>query len=281
MYIAIILISLTGAIAAFILYFLSKKFEVREDPRIAQIHEILPGANCGGCGYPGCGGFADACVKSTSLAGLSCPVASDEVMKSIANLLGLTANKNIPKIANVRCSGSCDVRARTNVYDSAKTCAIASSLYCGETGCSYGCFGWGDCMEACKFDALHINIKTGLAEIDEHRCTACGMCVKACPKNIIEMRNKGPKSSRIFVSCVNKDKGGVARKACEKACIGCNKCLKECEYDAITITQNLAYIDDTKCRLCSKCVTVCPTGAIIASPDLSNSGELTNLTKNH
>jgi len=263
MYTAIILIGATGAIAAFILYFLSKKFEVTEDPRIAQVLEILPGANCGGCGHPGCGGFADACVKAASLEGLSCPVGKADVMKNIAAILGLTANESTPKIAVVRCNGSCETRSRTNIYDSAKTCAIASSLYCGETGCAFGCFGWGDCVAACLFDAIHINPTTRLAEVSEDKCTACGACVKACPKNIIEMRNKGSQSHRIFISCVNKDKGGVARKACDKACIGCNKCVKVCEFDAITITQNVGYIDDSKCSLCGKCVTTCPTGSII------------------
>ena len=275
MYIAILLIGLTGAISAFILYFISKKFEVREDLRIAQILKILPGANCGGCGYPGCGGFADACVKATSLDGLSCPVGKAEVMASIAALLGQAAAESIPQIAVVRCNGSCEARSRTNIYDSAKTCAIASSLYCGETGCSYGCFGWGDCVEACKFDAIHVSPVTGLAEVSEEKCVACGACVRACPKNIIEMRNKGPKSHRIFVSCVNRDKGAVARKVCDKACIGCNKCMKECAFNAVTVTQHVGYIDDTKCNLCGKCVAVCPTGSIVeASPSPSRRGGL-------
>ena len=125
MYIAIILIGLTGAIAAAILYFLSKKFEVKEDPRFVQVLEALPGVNCGGCGYPGCSGFADACVKAASLEGLNCPVGKSDVMKKIAAILGQVASDSIPKIAVVRCAGSCDVRPRTNIYDSAQTCAIA------------------------------------------------------------------------------------------------------------------------------------------------------------
>ena len=262
MYIAIILIGLTGAIASFILYFLSKKFEVQEDPRLARVLATLPGINCGGCGYPGCAGFACACVAAASLEELSCPAGSKDVMIRIAAILGKAASESIPKIAVVRCNGSCEVRMHTNVYDSAKTCAIASLLYCGETGCSYGCFGWGDCIEACKFDAIGINPATGLAEILEDKCVSCGACVKACPKNIIEMRSKGPQSHRIFVSCVNEDKGSVARKVCEKACTGCYKCVKECTFDAISFTRHLACIDDSKCTLCRKCVPVCPTGAI-------------------
>ena len=131
-------------------------------------------------------------------------------------------------------------------------------------------------MNACAFDAIHINPATGIAEVDEEKCTSCGACVKACPKAIIEIRPQGKKSRRVYISCVNKDKGAVARKACTvscigcgkcvktcaNACIGCGKCAKECPFEAITVTNNVAYIDYTKCRLCRKCVAVCPTGAI-------------------
>lgn len=262
MYIAIILLGTIGAIAAFILFVLSKKFEVKEDPRIAQVLEVLPGANCGGCGYPGCGGFAVACVKAESSEELSCPVGGADVMKSIAAIMGKDVGDTIPKVAVVRCNGTCDIRPRTNEYNGAGNCSIVTSLYSGETDCSFGCLGLGDCVDACAFDAIHINLHTGLAEVTEEKCVACGACVNVCPKNIIETRKKGPKSRRIFVSCVNKDKGGVARKACSNACIGCSKCFKECAFGAITIENNLAYIDDTKCRLCRKCVTACPTNAI-------------------
>ena len=262
MYIAIILLGISGAIAALILFIISKKFEVKEDPRKTQISEILPGANCGGCGYPGCGGFASACVNAASLDGLLCPVGGNDIMKGIASILGKDAKESAPKVAVVCCSGSCEVRPRTNTYDGARSCGIASSLYSGETGCSFGCLGLGDCFDACKFDAIRMNTETGLPEVLEEKCTECGACVKACPKNIIELRNKGPKSRRIFVSCMNKDKGGVARKACKNACIGCSKCVNECKFEAITVTNNLAFIYDAKCRLCRKCVAVCPTGAI-------------------
>ncbi len=262
MYIAIILLGLIGAAAALILFAVSKKFEVHEDPRIGQIQNALPGANCGGCGFPGCGGFASACFKAESLDNLFCPVGGQDVMKKVASIMGKDAGESAPKIAVVRCNGTCEMRPRVNIYDGAKSCAIASALYRGETGCSFGCLGLGDCVDACAFDAIHINLDTLLPEVVEEKCVACGACVKACPKNIIELRKKGPKSRRIFVSCMNKDKGGVARKACKNACIGCSRCTKECAFEAITVTNNLAFIDDTKCRLCRKCVAVCPTGAI-------------------
>lgn len=260
--IAVISLGVIGAIGAIILYLASKKFEVYEDPRIAQVQEILPAANCGGCGYPGCSGFATACVNSDSLDGLFCPVGGSEVMGKVAGILGKEASSADATVAVVRCNGNCEARPKINQYDGVKSCAVASSLYGGETGCSFGCHGYGDCVTVCNFDAIFINPVTGIAEVIEDKCTSCGACVKACPKNLIELRKKGPKSRRIFVSCMNKDKGVIAKKACTNACIGCSLCFKECAFDAIKIENNLAYIDHNKCRLCRKCVDVCPTNAI-------------------
>lgn len=257
-----IVLGVIAIVSALLLYFVSKKFEVYEDPRIGAVSEVLPQANCGGCGYPGCSGFAAACVGASSLDGLFCPVGGAAVMGQVADILGMSAGAAEPMVAVVRCNGTCEARPKVNEYQGAKSCKIASVLYSGETGCSFGCLGLGDCALSCDFDALHMNPVTGLPEIDEEKCTSCGACVKACPKMIIELRKKGPKGRRVFVSCVNKDKGGVAMKACKSACIGCGKCQKTCPFEAITVENNVAYIDFNKCRLCRKCVAVCPTGAI-------------------
>ena len=156
-------------------------------------------------------------------------------MNKVASILGKTATTSAKKIAVVRCSGSCDERPRTNLYDGVSNCTIAAALYGGETGCSFGCFGLGDCETSCTFDAIHINPFTRLPEVVEDKCTACGACVKACPKDIIELRKQGPKSRRIYVSCVNRDKGAVARKACNVACR--LQQMPACPFEAITIAK--------------------------------------------
>lgn len=175
----------------------------------------------------------------------------------------MEATKSEPMVAVVRCNGTCEHRPRIVEYDGLQTCAAVNASGRGETACGYGCLGCGDCTRACQFDAIHMNPETGLPEVDEDKCTACGACAKACPRHIIELRKKGPRGMRIYVQCVNKDKGAVARKGCEVACIGCGKCQRTCQFDAITIENNLSYIDYNKCRLCTKCVSECPTGAII------------------
>ncbi|MCD8260741.1 MAG: Fe-S cluster domain-containing protein [Bacteroides sp.] len=261
--IAVISLGVIALVLAAILYAASKKFAVYEDPRIALVNEVLPQANCGGCGYPGCGGFAEACVRADTLDGKFCPVGGAATMEEVARILGMEAGTAEPMVAVVRCNDSCGNRPRVNMYDGARSCAIAASLYGGETGCSYSCLGLGDCAVSCQFDALHMNPETGLPEVDEEKCTACGACVKACPKGINELRAKGKKNRRVYVSCVNKDKGAVTRKACSVGCIGCGKCVKTCPFEAISLAENLAYVDYNKCKLCRKCVDVCPQHTII------------------
>ena len=185
-------------------------------------------------------------------------------MGKVADLLGMAIANGEPMVAVVRCNGTCTLRPKIAEYSGLRSCAAMNACGAGETACGFGCLGCGDCVAACQFDAIHMNPETGLPEVDEEKCTSCGACVKACPRHIIELRKKGPKGRRVFVSCVNKDKGPVAMKACKAACIGCGKCEKECKFGAITIEGNVSYIDFNKCRLCKKCVEACPTKAIHA-----------------
>lgn len=260
----IVAITVLGVVLAGVLYLIANKFKVEEDPRIDEVEKVMPGANCGGCGFAGCRAFAQACVEAPNLDNNFCPVGGNEVMKKVAAVLGMEVKEKAPMVAVVRCNGTCANRPVVNEYDGRQSCKVKAALYSGDTGCPYGCLGCGDCVEACQFGAISMDPETGLPVVDEEKCTSCGACVKACPKHIIELRNKGPKGRRVFVSCVNKDKGGVARKACSAACIGCGKCAKVCPFGAITVENNLAYIDFTKCKLCKKCVAECPTGAIHA-----------------
>lgn len=259
----ILTLCVLGAVLAAVLYFVAQKFKVEEDPRIDEVEKMLPGANCGGCGFAGCRGMAEALVKNDDISALYCPVGGGDVMKAIADYLGKAAPEREPQVAVVRCAGSCANRPRTNQFNGAPSCAVVAATYGGETGCTFGCLGKGDCTAVCEFGAITMNHETGLPEVDDEKCTACGACVKACPKGVIELRKKFPKSRKVYVSCVNKEKGGVARKSCKAACIGCGKCAKVCPFGAITVENNLAFIDSTKCRLCRKCVVECPTGAIV------------------
>jgi electron transport complex protein RnfB len=261
--ITIITLSVLALISAVILYFVAQKFKVFEDPRIDEVQAVLPAANCGGCGFAGCRNFAEALVASETFDGLNCPVGGSDTMNAAAAILGKTAPLVDPLVAVLMCNGTPEYRPRTSVYSGAADCRIIHSLYAGETDCSYGCLGSGDCVRACTFDAMFMDEKTQLPVIIDNKCVACGACVKACPRKLIELRKKAKKDRKLYVACSNCDKGGPAKRACSVACIACNKCVKVCTFDAIKIENNLAYIDARKCTFCRKCVTECPTGSIL------------------
>ena len=216
----VVIIAVLGLVLAVVLYLVAERFKVEEDPRIDEVEKVMPGANCGGCGFAGCRAFAEAAVKASDLSANFCPVGGNDVMKKVASILGYEVAEKAPMVAVVRCNGSCANRPKTNDYDGYKSCKVKASLYAGDTGCAFGCLGCGDCVEACQFGAISMNEETGLPVVDESKCVACGACAKACPKGVIELRGKGIRGLRVYVSCINRDKGAVARKACKAACIG-------------------------------------------------------------
>ena len=245
-----------GLLAGILLAVSSHFFSVKEDQTVIKLRECLPGINCGACGYTGCDEYAKAVAEgaATNL----CIPGADTVAADLAEVMGVEALDVVEMVAYVRCNGNCEATERNAEYDGIQTCAAASMLYGGPTACRFGCLGCGDCATACPSDAICIS--QGIAHIDRSVCTGCGACAKACPKNIIGLR---PQVNRVYVACSNTDKGALARKVCKNACIGCKKCEKTCPSGAITVTDNLARIDYTKCTDCGKCVEVCPTQCII------------------
>jgi len=255
----ILSVSALALIFGALLGFASKKFAVEIDPKVEQVMNALPKANCGGCGFPGCGLFAEAVVKET--AGYNdCPVGGASVASEIAKTMGAEPVVSERKVAFIKCNGRDDNVKRNYIYDGLKSCVAASHLAGGGSkSCAYSCIGFGSCENACMFDA--VKIENGTAVIIEEKCLACGKCVTACPKNLIEM---APEKSGVRVLCNSKDTGGVTRANCRVGCIGCKACQKLCKAEAITIENNLARIDYEKCVLCMECVNKCPVKAIKA-----------------
>lgn len=253
----VILVSGIALILGIILAVASVIMAVPKNERVKKLIEILPKANCGSCGYSGCEGYAEALSKGEAKTNLCLP-GGIETIKNISKILGVNETHQESKVAVVRCLGfSCNTDKRIN-YEGIKSCVAASQL-CGSIGnCSYGCIGFGDCLKSCPFNA--ISICDGVAVIDKYKCNACGKCISVCPKSIIKMhKNDGEKA---FVYCSSKSTGAITRKACIVGCIGCMRCVKECEYGAIKVENNLAVIDSQKCVGCKKCMDVCKPGCI-------------------
>ncbi|MBQ0016847.1 MAG: RnfABCDGE type electron transport complex subunit B [Bacteroidales bacterium] len=262
-WISLLVLGLIGAVFALLLYYVAQRFWVPEDPLIDEVLSVLPGANCGGCGKAGCKAMAEAFVKQGNMEGLRCPVGGESVARKVAALLDCSPLVTEPQVATVRCS-ACFAKQPTTLYDGLKDCAFVSSVYVGDGGCAYGCLGYGNCVPTCQFGAIKMDQERRIPVIDDDKCTGCGACANACPRHVIELRNRGVNNQKVFVRCVNQDKGVEARKVCTKACIGCGKCERTCLFGAVTVQNNVAYVDVRKCKQCRKCVVECPTGALVA-----------------
>lgn len=263
--VSIIVLGVIGFIAAILLFIAAKKFFVYEDPKIGEIEELLPGANCGGCGFSGCHAFAIECANAKSMEGLNCTSLDAEGMKKIAEITGLAPAEAQKKVAIVKCSASCENRDPRNHYDGVSSCAIEASLYQGESDCIYGCLGCGDCVKACPFGAMQMPPGEELPHVDFNKCTGCGKCVATCPRNLCAIVPVRPEKPIIWVACANRDRGPIAMKECGVACIGCSKCKKVCPTDAPAIESFLATIDQDKCSACGECIKACPRNSITAS----------------
>ncbi len=227
-------------------------FRVAEDPRKDKILKILPGANCGGCGYAGCANYADAIVDKGASCN-KCPVAKEEGARAIGAIMGADANALRPMVAHIRCSGSHDIANKKYTYYGMNDCLAASRLLGGYMTCQYGCLGFGNCVKKCPQNA--ISIQNGVAVVDRESCVGCGICLDACPKNVIELI---PKDGAVLVSCSNKDQGSRTRAACNIGCIGCKICEKNCPEGAIRVEGNVAIIDYDRCNACGLCTQKCP-----------------------
>lgn len=253
---AVIVLGLLGLIFGIILDFASKKFAVEVDEREAKILTVLPGANCGGCGYPGCGGLAAAIAKGEAPVN-GCPVGGATVAEKVAGIMGVEAGSGEKMVAHVRCKGDCESSKTKYDYSGITDCRAAASLIGGPKGCSYGCLGIGTCVQVCKFDAIHV--VNGVAVVDEEKCVNCGKCINVCPKGLIESK---PVNKAVMVDCMSKDFGKAVKENCSVGCIGCGLCEKECPFDAIIFEDKLARVDYDKCKQCNKCATKCPTKVI-------------------
>lgn len=244
-----------GLLCAVMLAAASKIMHVPGDDGTDRLREVLPGVNCGACGYSGCDGYARALASgaATNL----CVPGGAAVSRQISEILGVTFSDVQGQVAAVRCGGTLDKTGRKMDYAGIETCHAAKQLFGGEGACRYACLGYGDCAAVCPEDA--ICIEAGIARVDVRRCVGCGLCEKACPKDLILML---PDTVKMIVRCASRDRGAETRRVCSAGCICCKRCEEVCPTGAVKVTDNLAAIDYDRCIGCGQCAKVCPTGCI-------------------
>jgi Na+-translocating ferredoxin:NAD+ oxidoreductase RNF subunit RnfB len=257
--IATLLISVTGIIIGIFLGVAAKKLEVEVDEKEQLVRELLPGNNCGACGYPGCDNLAQAIASGKAPAN-ACPVANSKAHVEIGSVMGTEIEEKEKQVAFVKCAGTCDkTKVKYNYYGIPDCKKAVFTPGKGPKQCSYGCTGFGSCVKVCQFDAIHVI--DGVAVVDREKCTSCGLCIMECPNNLIE---SVPYDTSHFVRCNSKDKGKDVKAGCSIGCIGCMMCVKACGFEAVTVEDNLACIDYSKCTNCGKCAQKCPTKVILS-----------------
>lgn len=242
-----------GIIAGFVLAYASKKFAVKEDLKVKEIEKILPGMNCGACGYASCHAYAAAVAAGKAELNL-CKPGADKVAKEIGKIMGKEVEAKEPQVAQRYCNGGKKEAKLKFDYDGIKTCKAASLVNNGFKECSYSCLGLGDCSRICPANAITMD-ENALPQINKEKCISCEECVKECPRNVLHM---APKKAMVHVRCSSHDPGKVVTKVCTVGCSACKLCEKACTFDAIHVIDNLAVIDYSKCESCGKCVEVCP-----------------------
>ena len=257
---AVLVLGVIAVVFGLILSVAAKAFEVKVDERLPKIQACLAGANCGGCGYPGCAGCAEAILAGKAPV-TACAPAGAEGAAKIAEIMGMAAPTGERQVAFVRCNGGEAAKKRFE-YVGVQDCLSATKVAAGPLECRFGCLGFGSCVNACQFGAMSIG-PNGTAVVDPEKCTNCGACREACPRKLIV---EVPYSKKVFVNCSNKDKGPAVTKVCANSCIGCGMCQRTCKFDAIHVVNNVAVIDYTKCKGCTMCAKACPRNAIEPIP---------------
>lgn len=254
---AAVMVGAVGIIIGILLGIASEAFKVEVDEREILVRNELPGNNCGGCGYAGCDALAKA-IAAGEAAVNACPVGGAPVGEKIAAIMGVENQSSDKMVAFVKCKGTCDKTNMQYRYYGMDDCSSVSVVPGrGEKRCTYGCMGYGSCVKVCDFDAIHVI--DGVAVVDKEKCVACGKCASVCPNHLIELV---PYKAEQLVQCNSNAKGKDVKLACEAGCIGCMMCTKVCESGAITVTNNLAHIDYSKCTNCGKCAEKCPVKVI-------------------
>ena len=254
---AAVIVGGTGLFIGIFLGLADKKLTVKVDEKEEAILGVLPGNNCGGCGYPGCDGLA-AAIASGESEPSACPVGGAPVAAKIGAIMGQEVKETARQVAFVKCAGTCDKTTVKYEYIGVEDCEMMAFIPgSGAKNCTFGCMGFGSCVKACPFDAIHI--VNGVAVVDKEACKACGKCVAVCPKHLIEIV---PYDQKHLVKCNSQDKGKAVMQACTAGCIGCKMCEKACKFEAVTVENNIAHIDYEKCKDCGACAVKCPKKVI-------------------